>query len=517
MKNKTELKTNKNLKLIAKSSGVVFIGLFLSKVFTYLYRIIIARNFGSEVYGLFSLAFTISSIFVAIALLGFADGLVRYIALYRGKNENEKIKYVFRFVLSISLIAGFFLSLILFLGSDFISVNIFHNSELAIFLKIFSAAVFLMVVFGVFFSVLRAFEKIFWYSLITNISQNFLKILFLLLLIFIGLNSNAVSLSYVLSILGALIFSYIICKYQIPWIFKKSTLVKGKKNEIRGELMKYSLPIMFLGIFSFLFNNLDSLALGFFKNASEVGIYNTAIIIVSMVWFTQELFMQLFLPLVTKEFSRGNLVLVKEISKQVGKWIFAINLPISIIVILFPNAVINILFGSQFIAAGNALRILGIGQLIFSLGSLSTNLILITGRSKLVLINLIAIALVNFILEIILVPGYGLIGAALAATISMSLLSLILLIEVKYLLSMTPLRRKMGQMLLVSIIPALGLFYLRKIIILTPLNMGLLVLMFFLVYFILLFLTRCFDKNDLLIIKGIKKRIINLSHSQLSD
>jgi O-antigen/teichoic acid export membrane protein len=516
MKQKSEIEVDKNLKLIAKSSGIVFIGFFLSKLFTYFYRVVIARNFGSEVYGLFSLAITISSVFIAIAALGLVEGLVRYISLYRGKNKPEKIKYVFSLTLFTSLISSAIFSLIFFLSSNFLAVNIFHNSELVIFLKIFSLVPFLMVLFGVFSSALRAFEKIFWYSFATNIFQNLLKILFLVLLIFTGLNSGAVSMSYVLSIFGALVLSYYVCKHQVPWIFKKSTLKTEEKRQIKGEIMKYSLPLMFLGIFSFLFNNLDSLALGFFRNASEVGIYSTAIITVSMVWFTQELFMQLFLPLVTKEFSKGNFLLVKEISKQVGKWIFAVNLPISIIVILFPNAIINILFGSQFIAAGPVLRILAVGQLIFSLGSLLTNLILITGRSRWVLINLIVVSLINLILEIVLVPHYGLLGAALAATISMSLLSLILFVEVKYLLSMTPLRKTMVRIFLVSIIPALALFYIRKIIPLNLVSMIFMVLMFFLTYFLLLYLTKCLDKKDILILKSIKKKLINWPHSPFS-
>ena len=58
MENNNEF--DSNLKLIAKSSVIVFAGIFLSKIFTYLYRIIIAREFGPEAYGLFSLALVIS-------------------------------------------------------------------------------------------------------------------------------------------------------------------------------------------------------------------------------------------------------------------------------------------------------------------------------------------------------------------------------------------------------------------------------------------------------------------------
>ena len=60
-----------HLKVIAKTSLIVFVGLLVSKILTYLYRIIIARYFGPEIYGLFSLALTIVSLFIIIAFVVF--------------------------------------------------------------------------------------------------------------------------------------------------------------------------------------------------------------------------------------------------------------------------------------------------------------------------------------------------------------------------------------------------------------------------------------------------------------
>ena len=58
-KNASEDKVHNSLGMLAKSSLIVLFGLFISKVFAYIYRIIIARQFGAEEYGLFSLAIVI--------------------------------------------------------------------------------------------------------------------------------------------------------------------------------------------------------------------------------------------------------------------------------------------------------------------------------------------------------------------------------------------------------------------------------------------------------------------------
>ena len=83
MDGKTEL--DKNLTLIAKSSIIVLIGVFLSKIFTYGHRIIMARYFGPETYGILSLALAITTIFATFATFGLKDGLVRFVPFYRGK------------------------------------------------------------------------------------------------------------------------------------------------------------------------------------------------------------------------------------------------------------------------------------------------------------------------------------------------------------------------------------------------------------------------------------------------
>ena len=96
MEDKDTKKINNALKLLAKSSIIVFIGVFISKIALYFYRAIIARYFGIESYGLFSLAILVLNLVVAISLLGLSEGIVRYATIYRGKKQFKKINYLFK-------------------------------------------------------------------------------------------------------------------------------------------------------------------------------------------------------------------------------------------------------------------------------------------------------------------------------------------------------------------------------------------------------------------------------------
>ena len=86
-KNKNE-RVEKSLKMLAKSSFIVLIGVFLSKLFSYLYKIIIARSLGPDIYGTFILSISIAGVFITISSLGLTDGLLRYIPLFLGKKEK---------------------------------------------------------------------------------------------------------------------------------------------------------------------------------------------------------------------------------------------------------------------------------------------------------------------------------------------------------------------------------------------------------------------------------------------
>lgn len=512
----------KSLNLLVKTSVIVFIGILLSKILSYVYRIIIARHFGPEVYGLFSLALMVSGWFIAISALGFSEGLLRFIPIYRGRKQGAKIRYLFKFSLITLSITSILSGLLLFFLSDFISITFFHNTALSIYLKIFSLLVPATGICYSFLAAIRAHEEIGWYSFLYNIAQNIIKLAALCIFIVLGIDSNAVSLSYLAGIFGMLVLCYLVCRYKIPHIFKTHDLPHNERRLVIREVMTYSIPLLFFGIVSTIFYWIDSFSLGLYKSAIEVGLYNAAIPIAILLSVAPELFMQLFFPMITREYARKKIKLIEQLSKQVAKWILIVNLPIFAIMMVFPGALIHLLFGYEYLAAENALRILSMGTLVSSIFITSNQLISMLGKSKLVLMNIVIASVINLTLNSIFVPmkkigfienSMGLNGAALATLISLIVFNLLFVIEAHKYLKIIPLRRKMINLFLIAAVSTALLFYLRIIV---PSN-NLLVLaglfgIFMAVYIILILLSGSLDKNDKEIIRKIKNKIIDLNN-----
>ncbi|MEM3122344.1 MAG: polysaccharide biosynthesis C-terminal domain-containing protein, partial [Candidatus Pacearchaeota archaeon] len=323
---------------------------------------------------------------------------------------------------------------------------------------------------------------------------------------------NAVAFSYTISILGMLFLAYIICYLKTPEIFLEANIKKKEKHLLIKEIVTYSWPMMFFAIGYNIFYWIDTLSIGFFKSSIEVGWYNAAIPIALLFYIAPELFMQLFFPLIIKEYSnkkRKNLKTIKELSKQISKWIFIINLPFFILIFLFPETAINILFGKEYIVAENALRILSIGVFFISITRVSQHLILMLGKSKIALYNIIIASIINFILNIVLIQKYGINGAALATTISTIFLSLLFLFQANYYTSILPFRRKMFIIFIASLIPTIILVYMRKFLEINIITITIIAIIFLSLYILLVFIFKGFDSNDIEVLKSIKRKVIN--------
>jgi len=510
---------NRNLKLIVRTSFVVFIAIVLAKVLVYVYRVLVARVYGAQVYGLYSLSLMVSGVFIALFSLGLTQGILRYVSYYRGKDQTENISLISRFAKRTLAISSILAGIVLFFSAKFISLRIFNDAGLIFYLQIFSLVIVFSILTNIILAMIRAYEKIGWYSFLSLIVHNVTSIILLLILILLGFEGRAVPLSYLGGSAITFALSYFVSKFKLPSLVKKSSLSRAERKSMIRELVTYSLPLLFSGFVVLIFHWADAFSLGYLKGVLEVGFYSAAVPIAALLTMAPEIFMKMFFPLMNKEYSRKNNTVIKEMSKQLVKWILIINLPVFILLVVFPGAALNILFGEEFLVAESALRILSVGTLITSLFVImSQRLISMTGRSKIILFNVLTAAVLNLILNFIFIPmeniwfisnADGINGAAIATLISTLYFVSLYSIEVKHYLSFVLLRRKMLRVFLSALVSMLLLIYAKSFFVINLFNLSFLVSFFLLSYFALILLTNSFDKNDLMIFVSLKRKFIN--------
>lgn len=497
---------NHYLKILVKSSLFIFLATVISKLASYGYKILIARSFGAEVYGLFSLALIVISIAASIATLGLGEGLVRYISLYRGKKDLESAKKLIITSRNMFFVLGLIFTIILILIAPILAEKVFHSNDFTtLFIEMVFAFPFILLATA-YLSTLRGFERVKTYSALVNIYQNTFRFVVLAVLILAGIGELSISISYILTFMGLFLLARHYSKKDLDKIIIKD---KGGSKKIIHEALNYCWPLLFVGIFYSVFYWTDSLMLGFFTDVKQVGIYSAAITIISLFSIAPDLFMQLFFPLVSFKMSEGKKEIVKGITQQVTKWIYLLNIPIFLILVIFPEKIILLLFKDElFLEATLPLQILSIGALFASIVGISINLLSIIGKTKLILRNFIALTGLNIILNLILIPKYGMFGAAVATLITWIVFCTVILYQVFRSYRFNIFRAYFWKLIIItSFVLAIGLWaksnMADSITLVILLCIGLIAIYFFALYFF-----NVFDKEDKEIMRSIKSKIL---------
>ena len=118
----------------------------------------------------------------------------------------------------------------------------------------------------------------------------------------------------------------------------------------------------------------------------------------------------MFMPSTSELVARGKESEIKKTHKSITKWIFMANLAFFLIMVLFPDNVLGVLFGEEYKSASMALLILAAGYIISMPGILSGDIITALGKTKMSLYIIIMASTVNFIVNLALIPHIGMTG-----------------------------------------------------------------------------------------------------------
>lgn len=490
------------LKTIAKGAGIVFVGIFISKFLNYIYRMIVARA-GTETYGLLYLGLSFYGILTAIASFGLYFGVARYVAYYNEKNDNKRVKGVILSALKITLSLSVLIGVLLFFASDWIAINWFHNEGLGLVLKILAFALPIEIVGGVLIYSLRGFKKVEYEVISKNIAEVIVKLIFTTLFIYVGWGLFGISLAYVLGLASTLVIAfYFLAKKVFPLISKTKAIYLNK------ELVSYSWPLLLNSFILYVILGTSTMLLGYFKDASAAGIYNVAWPTANLMYFLPSALMTLFLPVLTGVYSKGNKKVFNSVYKTVTKWIFLGNVLLLAAFILFSKEILRFLFGKDYVVGSDSLLILGIGYFIVFLLITSENVLMALKKTKLIFMNSTIECSLNLIINLILIPLYGVLGAAIATSSAAIIKSGFVYTQGYRLTKVHPFKWNYVKIALAGAIALLIVRVLAQWIKVT--NVYLLVsgvAILGLIYLVLIVLTKSFEKDDIFIIKLVRNKI----------
>jgi len=166
-------------------------------------------------------------------------------------------------------------------------------------------------------------------------------------------------------------------------------------------------------------NQADSLLIGYFLTASDLGYYTAAISLSRFFWRVPQSIQTVSYPTTSEYWAKGKYDSLNKMIDKSMKYSAYILLPMGLAIWFFARDIITFLFGYDFLPAVLPLQILLIGMVINGItarpiGGFFPGI----GRPGLSLIIVSISSTVNILLNVLLIPPLGITGAAIATTIS---------------------------------------------------------------------------------------------------
>ena len=425
MVKKLKDKLSEDVQLKGLLSGSTFIlafkilGAFSSYVFFYL----LAIRYGATGVGLFSLCFTLLSIFVMLSKLGMDSLIVKQIPEYKAKGINGVERLIYRRLMGL---VGFFsvcISLLVYYSSGLIS-DFFQNPNLEPSVQIVAFAIIPSVILSMNAESLRGLEQIKFFAYLQNGTVMLLAVLGLVVGgSLIDSASDTPIFVYFIAVSVVALFSLFIMSKALP----KSTS-EVKLNSVKASL-KLSLPMLVSGTVFMVMNWTDVLMLGYYGDEGQVGVYNLCFKLASIITFAQFAINSYAAPKISSYYHANKFDELKTLISKISWLNFIISVPFFLVLLIF-GAQILPLFGAEFESGIVVLLLLIVGQLVNALSGPVLYILNMTGK-EFVARNIVLIAaLINIVLNLILIPKYGIIGAAVAAMVAMLVWNLYALVYI---------------------------------------------------------------------------------------
>ncbi len=491
-----------SLNRMARWASILLLGTITSKLVNYGYRAYLARTLSVSDYGILNLGIMIITIIAAISTIGMENGLNRYIPYYLGLKENIKATGVVYFSGRITLMISIVFSIVLYALSNRVA-GLFDDSEiLGSLLKALSISLpFVAVGQRIFLNCLLFFNYPRQYSLIFNVLQSIGKVLFTIFLISLGFGLFGAGIAYTINSVAVGIISVYIFHSKVG--IKKMDYSAEKK-----DFLSYSFPLFLVTIIAYINGWVDTFMVGYLLDNYNVGLYNAALLISQLLYLFPSILLPLVMPIIGPHFARKEYANAESLAKRVTKWIFIINIFVSLVLFAYPGTIIRIIFGTKYFSSTLALIILSIGSFTIISTSLLLSILELHRRTRLILLNITVAFICNVVLNLIFTPRYGIAGTALATTISNSAIALLLIVENYVLFRTNVFSLAKIKILLVAVIPTTIIFLSKMFFTHRLFTLGTFVFLAMVTYIVILLKAQVLDKADIDVMLDLKSKIV---------
>jgi O-antigen/teichoic acid export membrane protein len=415
---------------VARGGALNIVGQLCSQISFFLITLLLARTLGRTDVGVYAQGFAFLVLLGLLSLSGFRAGLTRFVAVHLAEDDRGALRGTVRLGLGLSGLASVVLGALLFVLSSWLAESLFGDPQVAVALRFVGAALPASVFIDAALSATQGFKTMKAYAVVGLIVEPVLRLALTAAVLAVGwglrgaLTALLVS-NYVGAILAALALRRLMGRpahaprYDLRQLFVFSTVSWMASLASAGLIWA------------------DTILLGVYKTSADVGVYQVATRMVMLAAFVMTPVNAAFAPRIADLYQRHRSESLRHTYVAATSWILRLSLPAFAVCVVMPKELLS-MFGGRFEVGATVIVVLALGKLVDSATGPCGLMLNMSGRPGLSLVDNVAVLIANVALNLWLIPRYGIVGSAYAWAVSLALVNVVRVLQVRKVLGMFP-------------------------------------------------------------------------------
>lgn len=394
-------------KTLVREGGFILIGQLLERASRYIFIVIVTYLFSPSEYGLYVFSLSLVTLIYAISNMNIHKSISYFVPRSITDGRNEYSWGVVNKVLLYGGTIAVAVSITLFVSSDLIS-RVSGKPETEILFLLFSPLPILYFFRDVLGEMFNSIESPRYDAIMTSIVYPFLRIALLPVFLYSISSHFGLALIELTSWSVAILVGYLIIRQQ------NITLIQSQQGDITKEkILKYSLPLFGAGIAGTILSQIDKILLGILSESADPGLFNITVSVAILTTFVPQMFKQISKPIYSRMDSGGGETRLADFYIKTSRWSALLALPAAVFFISAHKEFVEVMFADEYISAASFVPLLVIGYTYNTFFGYHGQFIESVGETRIKLLSSVCMLGINTILDIMLIPEFGIQGAVI--------------------------------------------------------------------------------------------------------
>lgn len=425
---------------LARRGMVSLGGAAISAIASFLLIVVVTRTFGKETAGFL---FSTTSLFVmaeALCALGTATGMVYFIARHRALGNSGAVRSIIAMALPVVVVTSVVVAVALFFASPLIAAQMNGGdpaAEAVRFLRVLAAFLPLAVAYDVCIAASQGFHTMNPTVVLEKVSRPVLQLLGLSVAGLLGaawLLPLAWAGPYLIGAIAAAV-----------WLRRLVRSDVGRDQHhpagpTRRAFWSYTAPRGLASAAQLTLQRLDVVLVALMLGAAPAALYTAATRFVVVGQLGSQAVALAVQPKYAELLAHDDRAATKRVYRTTTAWVMAVTWPIHLFVAVSAPVILKV-FGPGYDSAWAVTVILALAMLFATSCGMVTMLLVMAGKTSWNLINVVVALVVNVVLNLTLIPVWGITGAAAAWAVALVISNALPLIQVRRLLGIDPFGR----------------------------------------------------------------------------